>query len=232
MRLTTHPQPNVTIEGGAGNPARAGRAGGAYEHGAQEEQARQELRASALRAKLKAQTDPRQPADESAGLDEPKAGLLGHGRIRTWTSARAGNHRSSLLLGAAMAFLFGTGFVAVDSLLGSAPPAGAQRRGLEAQPAARNRQGRCRTAGRGPEGAAGAAPATGAEPIRAGSRDRRSEPGPTGPDPALEPTAVGNGGHGSDRPHADHAVAAGRCRRLTGRGHRVRDSARRRHARS
>ena len=90
----------------------------AEEPAPQEEQTRQELRASALRAKLKAQGVPQEP-DESAGSDAAKAGLLGHGRIRTWTSTRAGSHRSSLLLGAAMAFLFGTGFVAVDALLGA-----------------------------------------------------------------------------------------------------------------
>ena len=106
----------------------------------QEEQTRQELRASALRAKLKAQGVPQEP-DESAGPEAAKAGLLGHGRIRTWTSTRAGSHRSSLLLGAAMALLFGTGFAAVDSLLGSAPPAAAQRRALEPQPASETGKG-------------------------------------------------------------------------------------------
>ena len=107
----------------------------------QEEQTRQELRASALRAKLKAQAVAQEPAAESAGLDEAKTGVLGHGRARTWTSAGAGSHRFSLLLGAAMALLFGTGFVAVDSFLANAPPASAQQRALEAQPAAETGKG-------------------------------------------------------------------------------------------
>ena len=113
----------------------------------QERQSRQELRASALRAKLKAQGAPQQaaaqdPAAEAADVDEAKAGVLGHGRIRTWTSARTGSQRFSLLLGGAMALLFGTGFMAVDSLLGSAPPAGAQQRRVpEAQPATRTGAG-------------------------------------------------------------------------------------------
>ena len=45
----------------------------------QEEQTHQELRASAIRAKLKAQATPQEPAAEGAGLDEAKAGMLGHG---------------------------------------------------------------------------------------------------------------------------------------------------------
>ena len=113
----------------------------------QERQSRQELRASALRAKLKAQGAPQQaatqdPVAEAEVVDEAKAGALGHGRIRTWTSARTGSQRFSLLLGGAMALLFGTGFMAVDSLLGSAPPAGAQQsRVPEAQPATRTGAG-------------------------------------------------------------------------------------------
>ena len=59
-----------------------------------EEQTRQELRASALRAKLKAQAAPQeppstgdagldQPAAEGTGLDEAKAGRSGTGRARS-----------------------------------------------------------------------------------------------------------------------------------------------------
>jgi localization factor PodJL len=110
-----------------------------------EAQTRQELRASVLRAKLKAQAAAQEPPTQpptlaptadGTGLDEAKAGMLGHGRIRTWTSARSGSQRFSLLLGGAMVLLFGSGFMAVDSLLGSAPPSGAhQRRVPETQPA-------------------------------------------------------------------------------------------------
>jgi localization factor PodJL len=106
----------------------------------EEVRTRQELRASALRAKLKAQGTAQEPAAPAAtaddtSLDEAKAGMLGHGRIRTWTSARSGSQRFSLLLGGAMALLFGTGFMAVDSLLGSTPPAGTQQRSVpETQP--------------------------------------------------------------------------------------------------
>jgi localization factor PodJL len=107
----------------------------------EEEQTREELRASALRAKLKAQaTHQEPPTTGDAGLDQPdtESAALGHGRARTWTSARVGTHRSSLLLGGAMAVLFGTGFMAVNSFLAAAPPTGAtatQQRTLEAQPA-------------------------------------------------------------------------------------------------
>jgi localization factor PodJL len=98
-----------------------------------EEHTRQELRASALRAKVKAQAMPQEPAAESAGLDEAKEDMLGHGRARACTSARAGSHRFSLLLGVAMALLFGAGFMAVDSFLTNAPPVGAQQKATATQ---------------------------------------------------------------------------------------------------
>jgi localization factor PodJL len=94
-----------------------------------EEQVRQELRASAIRAKLKAQATPAEPSAESAGSDEAKTGSLGQGRARTWTSNKTGSHRFSLLLGAAMALLFGAGFVGVNSFLTNAPLAGVSQKG-------------------------------------------------------------------------------------------------------
>ena len=95
----------------------------------QEEQTRQELRASAMRAKLKAQAAPQEPRRRrSPGLDEAKAGTLGQGAPGRWTSARAGSHGSACCWACAIALLFGAGFMAVDSFLGSAPPAGAQQR--------------------------------------------------------------------------------------------------------
>jgi hypothetical protein len=99
----------------------------------QEEPTHQELRASAIRAKLKAQATPQEPAAEGAGLDEAKAGMLGQGRAKTWTSARSGGHRFSLLLGVAIALLFGAGFMTVDAFLATAPPAGVLQKSTATQ---------------------------------------------------------------------------------------------------
>ena len=109
-------------------PAEPAPAGRPEETAPQEEETRQELRASAMRAKLKAQATPREPASENATPDEFKADMLGHGRARTLASTRSGSHRFSLLLGAAMALLFGAGFVGVNSFMTNAPLAGASQK--------------------------------------------------------------------------------------------------------
>jgi len=125
----------------------------------QDETARHELRASALRAGLNA----RAPAlAEGVASEEglPKSlghgslehgslghgslehgflghGSLGHGRLRRWALAK-GNYRASLLLGVVMALLFGAGFMAIDSMLAAAPaPAAGQGRESAPPPASR-----------------------------------------------------------------------------------------------
>jgi localization factor PodJL len=113
--------------------AQSATSGSLDEPAPQEEPTHQELRASAIRAKLKAQAAPQEPATEGAGLDEAKAGILGHGRARSWTSARAGSHRFSLLLGVAIALLFGAGFMTVDAFLATAPPAGVLQKATATQ---------------------------------------------------------------------------------------------------
>ena len=60
----------------------------------------------------------------------------GQGRAQTWASAKAGWHWTGLLLGGAMAVLFGAGFMAVDAFLAKSTPAAARRREPVAQPAA------------------------------------------------------------------------------------------------
>jgi len=84
-------------------------------------QTRQELRASAMRAKLKAQAAT-ELAAASAGLDEAKASMLKDRRVRL--PAITGSHRFSLLLGVAMSLLCGTGFLIVDAYLAVEPPTG------------------------------------------------------------------------------------------------------------
>lgn len=103
------------------------------EPASQEKQTHQELRASAIRAKLKAQATPQEPAAEGAELDDAKAGMLGQGRARTWTSARSGSHRFSLLLGIAIALLFGAGFMTVDAFLATVPSAGVLQKATATQ---------------------------------------------------------------------------------------------------
>jgi len=123
----------------------------------QNEMARQELRASALRAKLKAQLA-RAPAEDHATEESPPGSLgptspgqgssgllglgsllgqepLGQGRVRTW--ALAGSYRANLLLGVVMALLFGAGFMAVASMLAGPPAAGAQGQESVPQPGSR-----------------------------------------------------------------------------------------------
>jgi len=125
------------------------------------EEERRELRASALRAKRKAQAAA--PAAESSSPDAGEVDRLGQGRVRTWAPAQASRHRKSLLFGAALA-LFGAGFVAVDTFLSALPPAAAPRHELVPQPEA---------------GAAQASP-----PPRASDGHRRAAPTP---EPALPP---------------------------------------------
>ncbi|HSR79566.1 MAG TPA: hypothetical protein VLL28_02205 [Hyphomicrobiaceae bacterium] len=119
----------------------------------QDVMARQELGASALRAKLKAQlaqasaedlaTEENPPGSLGPGSLEPGSlgpEPLGHGRVRTW--ALAGSYRASLLLGVVMALLFGAGFMAVDSMLAAPPPTAAQ--GQESVPQPGSRAGRAK----------------------------------------------------------------------------------------
>jgi localization factor PodJL len=114
----------------------------------QDETARHELRASALRARPNAQA--RAPAlAEDVASDEvlPKSlahgllgdGSLGQGRLRRWALAKA-NYRASLLLGVVMALLFGAGFMAIDSMLAAAP-APAEGQGRESTPPPASRAG-------------------------------------------------------------------------------------------
>jgi len=81
-------------------------------------QTRQELRASALRGKLKAQALP-EPVSETEEPGEAKAGLAR--RARATSPAAAAGSRTSLLLAVAMALLFGAGYLAVDTFLEQAP---------------------------------------------------------------------------------------------------------------
>ena len=97
---------------------------------AEETQTRQELRASALRGKLKAQAAPEVPTLAIPEPDEATAGAaaLGHAQTPAKTSAktpaRAGGARSRLLMGGAMVLLFGAGYIGVDLFLAPGPSAG------------------------------------------------------------------------------------------------------------
>jgi localization factor PodJL len=155
-----------------GTRAQTGSPGSPDEPGPQEEQTHQELRASAIRAKLKAQATPQEPAAEGAGLDEAKARMLGQGRARTWTSARSGSHRFSLLLGVAIALLFGAGFMTVDTFLAAAPPAGVLQKATATQ--ADSVQADSLTPSAPREGSLDAQPA--AEPGKADLAPRSEEP--------------------------------------------------------
>ena len=135
------------------------------DEGVTHEEERRELRASALRAKRKAQAAAH--AAESSSPDAGEVDRLGQGRVRTWAPAQASRHRKSLLFGAALA-LFGAGFVAVDTFLSASPPAAAPRHELVPQPGA---------------GADQASP-----PPRAS--DGHSQAAPT-PEPALPPPDAG-----------------------------------------
>jgi localization factor PodJL len=83
--------------------------------GDEESKTLQDLRASVMRAKLKAQAAPEQPTTVSAiGDSKPEADKREPAKV----SARIGrSSRSNLLLGGAMLALFGTSYLAVDTLL-------------------------------------------------------------------------------------------------------------------
>jgi hypothetical protein len=100
-----------------------------------QEEVRRELRASALRAKLKAQAAESSRPPDAGEVGRLEVDRLGQGPFRTWAPARASRHRKGLLFSAAMA-LFGAGFVAVDTLLSASPPAAAPGHELVPQPEA------------------------------------------------------------------------------------------------
>lgn len=83
-------------------------------------QTRQELSASAMRAKLKAQAAPETPTPATPTVDEAKTGTA---KRHAKASARAGRSWSNLLLGGAVVLLFGVGYTAVDLFVarGAAP---------------------------------------------------------------------------------------------------------------
>ncbi len=83
---------------------------------------REELRASVLRGKLKAQAKAEEPGPS---LGEVKPGAGKPGRIRM-PSGRSGR-RFSVLLAVAMALLFGASYLAVDTFLMHAPAAETQK---------------------------------------------------------------------------------------------------------
>ncbi len=89
----------------------------------EDEHARQELRASAIRAKLKAQAA--QPADLEEKGAARKTQPAGPSRFKS--SMAGGGRRGSLFLIAAMTVLFGAGYVAADHLLGQMPSGVAAR---------------------------------------------------------------------------------------------------------
>jgi localization factor PodJL len=100
---------------------------------AEENKIRQELRASAMRAKLKAQglLEGIVPAAAPAGPDtappaiQPLAEVVAGGAkvIRSKATTMVGGRRSSLLLGSAMVAMFGAGFVTVDRFVLPTPSA-------------------------------------------------------------------------------------------------------------
>jgi hypothetical protein len=85
-----------------------------------------------LRTELRAQAIAPPPAAD--GADGDPAHSLGQGRVRTSGQTKAGSYRASLLLAGAMALLFGSGFMAVDSMLATPAPAGARRPEPGSQP--------------------------------------------------------------------------------------------------
>src|SRR5581483_2651944 len=170
---------------------------------ASDAQARQELRASAMRAKLKAQAAGEEGAADSAGLDEAKASMLGDRRAKP--AARVGSHRFSLLLSAAMALLCGTGFLTVDSLLNAAPPPTTQQQKqatapppAEAKPSASIAPAASKAKADDPQPATEAAapdPAPGPQETKAATEPAaqpapaRQEPDAVTDDPGEEPSA-------------------------------------------
>jgi localization factor PodJL len=142
---------------------------GADDWAGQEETERQDLRDSALRAALRAQAVAHSPAAD--GPDGDPAQSLALARVKTSAPTKAGSYRASLLLAGAMALLFGSGFMAVDSMLATPAPAGARR----------------------PE--PGSRPQTGANdadvPPRPGAGEGQSAPTPQPPSPTPMPDGAG-----------------------------------------
>jgi localization factor PodJL len=82
---------------------------------------RQELRASVMRAKVKAQAPPGEPSAPTESLDAAKASMLTDRRLQ---NPERSNHRRGLLLATAMALMCATGFLLVDNLVSGQPPPG------------------------------------------------------------------------------------------------------------
>jgi hypothetical protein len=100
---------------------------------AEQAQARQELRASAMRAKLKAQAKADEPpaADASLGELKPGAGTS----ARTKAPAVRSVRRFTPVLGLAAALMFGAGYLAVDVFLMRAPATAVPQETAAPQPA-------------------------------------------------------------------------------------------------
>jgi len=84
----------------------------------QDVEMRRELRASAMRAKLKAQAMPDAPTATNIGPDENHASPARRAQLKA--SAGTARSRFSLLLLATMVMLFGAGYLVVDAFLGNA----------------------------------------------------------------------------------------------------------------
>lgn len=153
-------------------------------------QTRQELRASAMRAKLKAQTAPDQPTPASPAADDTMADSAR--RARDKTSAWGGGRRSSLLLGGAMALLFGAGYLTVDLFVVPTSAPAAQQNS-----AAPNAEGRPTTADlaqpgpqdgtAGPQPGPQTGPLTGRSDVAPAADDKNAVPVPK-PQPAQRRT--------------------------------------------
>ena len=99
--------------------------------------ARQELRASVMRAKVKAQAPPGEPPAPTESLDAAKASMLTDRRLQ---NPERSSHRRGLLLATAMALMCATGFLLVDNLVSGQPPPGMHQNAMtpaaESAPAA------------------------------------------------------------------------------------------------
>ena len=207
----------------------------------EEEQTRQELRASALRAKLKAQaTHQEPPTTGDAGLDQPateskpRSGTGGPGRGRR--RERAATAPACCW---AEPWLCCSGPASWRSTRSSPPhrpPVPLPRSSARSRRSPRrSRQERSCTVVRRLEGT-GAGAAAGAAPSDARRCNRRFRPASARAYPAPLSAADGHRSPTPDRRHAGHAVVAGCGRRLLGRhwrhprGRRGRDPIDRRHS--
>ena len=138
---------------------------------------RQELRASVMRAKLKAQAAPEEPTATSPAVDERKADT--DKRERAKTSARIGSSWSNLLLGGAMLVLFGIGYLAVDTFI--APEAMSVLQQNSAAPAAEDLSAADPVQSKREKGTANP---------QAGSGTDKSEVAPASQDDKAEPMRV------------------------------------------